>query len=615
MYYVLEKMTRNMKRFGAIFAALCAGLMPVVLGAVSTPIAEATKPKKIELRDFSVNLTPIHDSKSVEIEVVSEVFKPLDDVSISGIRGVADFVAKLYDDKGEEVASSPVERLRLSTQSPITTIRQKFTFDSPTYWSAETPASYVVVAQVDRDIKARSVVFRDDHQRDRAVLRAIRVSSADFEGGVEATKEEIDECLTRLKQANFNAVLDGGDLPTLFVPACDSYGLYIITNNVQGVMSYGELGPLGSASFEEAKFQNRPIKVACKNAASSRALLKNLHTSISASEYVANYSLTKDGVEVASGSFELPPIAAGAHDFFDLPQPEIDAYDSESEYLYNLAFLRRSDAPGLPAGYEVMHCQLPFEAKPTEGESVSESATAENGKRVCIRMKSNDEEKVVEVEAGSTKAVFDSVNKRFSSLSMNGKEILAPGELFGFFVEGMGEVSVRPKDLRINGNAVIVVDEVLSESEAGYGRTTRWQFFEDGKVRVELELEPLAKLPAKPGSLGFKWKADDLAQSKISYYGRGPWANHPWNCSAASVALYSGEGASLSGMRSQVRSFSVVDPEGRGVEVKVHSPFVLVFGEELKMVLSELGTQLKAEKWTIDLKAVEEKKKSSWWFF
>lgn len=75
-----------MKRFGAIFAALCAGLMPVVLGAVSTPITEATKPKKIELRDFSVNLTPIHDSKSVEIEVVSEVFKPLDDVSISGIR-------------------------------------------------------------------------------------------------------------------------------------------------------------------------------------------------------------------------------------------------------------------------------------------------------------------------------------------------------------------------------------------------------------------------------------------------------------------------------------------------------------------------------------------------
>lgn len=578
---------------------------------------------KIELRDFRVTLKESEDSDSAEVEIEADVFKPLDDVSISGIRGVVDSIAKVFNIEGEEIAASPIERLKLSMEEPITTLHQKFTLPSPRLWSAESPASYIVAVQVDHDLRARRVVFKDDSQRDRAILHAIRVSSADFRNGAAASMEEIGEVLSRLKQANFNSVVDGGDLPVRFEAACDYYGLYLVKGEFEGIMSYSELGDKGTASYEEAKFSNSPLKVTCANAAVDRAILKNAHSSLMTSEYYAKWSLTRDGIEITGGTFDPPSTAAGKRVYLTLPLPEADKLDEKGEYLYNLSFLRRNAAPGLPEDCEIMHCQLPYvlplpeiAAEESASPSEAQAETVVNEERVYVRTKDEGDAKSLEVTAGELKAVFDRVDRKLKSLKHKGKEIFVTDLGIDAFIEGLRGTRIRPGDMRVKGNTIIITDEVLSDGEVGFDRTMTWQFSEDGKIRLELELAPFGMKNDIPGSLGLKWRAQKAENLTFGYFGSGPWANRPGASAAAPVALYSGTSAELSGLRSNVRSLTITGKEGVGIEFKAATPFTLEFGEELKLYLLEPGTSLKGGKWAFDLTQVEPKDaKSSWWIF
>ena len=573
---------------------------------------------KIELRDFSVSVKPDADYLSAEVEVVAEVLKREDSVSVGGIRGIADFVAKVFDEKGLEVASTPIEQVRLSTGGALTTVRRKMTVDAPRFWSAERPCFYTVAVQVDHDLRARRTAFRDARQRDRAVLRAIRVSAADFAGGAAASEEELAACLGALKQANFNAVVDGGDLPVRFVELCDRYGFYVIANAVPDLMAYGKLGAAGTSSFEEAKQANSPLGVVCANAATGRAVLKNAHTAIAASEYLARWNLTQDGIEVAGGTFELPPIPAGQRGLLELPLPVQSNSDVtvSGECFYNISFVTRTAAPGVKAGHEAVHFQIPYAI----GSAKADEPVADDGAQVDIRTSADT--KVLEVRAGPTRAEFDCEGRRFRSLTVNGRTFRADGANgCWFFADGLRGLRVRPGDLRVEGNAVVVTDELLSEGPAGYDRTVRWSFAADGKVRVEVKLAPFGQLSGGPGALGFAWSPDDRAGLKFSYLGRGPWANRPDACAAAPVGRYAGAGTELEGMRSDVRRFAVVGKDGAGVEIGAATPFALEFSPVVRMRLSSPGAGLRAENWTLVLTPVggaaggPAEKDSSWWFF
>lgn len=568
---------------------------------------------KVELRDFRVKVVPDADYLSATIEVEAEVFKHVGGISVGGIRGVADCVSKVFDEKGLEVASAPIEQVRLSTERALTTFRQKMTVDAPRFWSAESPSFYTVAVQVDHDLRARRVALRDSRQQDRAVLRAIRVSAADFEGGAAASADEIAACLSRLKRANFNAVAGAGELPVRFAECCDRYGLYVVTNPPAGLMAYCDLGSAGTASYEEAKFANSPLTVVCANAATGRAILKNAYTSLSASEFLGKWSLVRDGTEVAGGTFDLPSIPGGQRGLLELPLPASGLPDQKGECFYNLSFVTRKESPGVDAGLEIAHQQIPYAA----GGAGAEIPVVEGEAQVAIR--TGEGERTVEVVAGPTKAVFDRAARRFRSLAMNGQTVFAQGAGFGLFAEGLKGLRIRSGDLLVEGNTVVVTDEVLTDGEAGYDRAVRWRFSADGKVHVEVSLAPFGSVSGGPGALGFEWRPDGLSNLRFGYLGRGPWANGPEACAAASVGLYAGTAAELDGLRSGVRRFSVVNRGGTGVEIGAATPFVLEFGPTVRMRLEGVDAPFKAEKWSLVLtpvgKAAEKEEKPSGWFF
>lgn len=553
---------------------------------------------KIELRDFTVTLNQGVDARTAEIEVTSEIFKPLGDVSVSGIRGVVDCVAKVFDERGEEIAASSIERVKLSTDSSTTTVKRKIAVSLPRLWTDEVPVIYTVAVQVDHDLRARRVALVDAEKRARSVMRPLSVSATDFRGGAAASKEEIAQCLATLKASNFNAVIGEGELPVNMAQSCDEYGVYVLTNEVEGVRAYRELGNKDSAIFEAEKQGNSPLSLVCTNAASAWAVLENHHTTLETSEYFARWSFTRDGKELKRGTFELPTIAPGQSAWVELPQPDPETTDFSGECLYNLGFVRRD-------GSEVMRAQLPYEVAVEKSEEKRDENDAERS----VSMKTNGKTGNLEVKAGKTSAVFDCRAGKMLSLVMNGREILSADRKLGYCVEGLNAERARVIKVAIGDETITTTDEIIGDGTAGYERKLRWRFFADGKVDLEYEITPFGGAERAAHVLGLTWEAKTHKGLKVRYYGRGPWAHDLKTGKAAPIAIYSASLAELKGMRTDVRRFSVVGADESGIEVSADKPMDVDFGENLKIFAGEKGT--------LKLRPAESenKAKRSRWFF
>ncbi len=323
---------------------------------------------------------------------------------------------------------------------------------------------------------------------------------------------------------------------------------------------------------------------------------------------------------------QLPAVPCGQRGLLELllpPTAPLSSADRPGEFFYNLSFVTRTVTPEIEAGYEVAHQQIPYAAG-----VVAEQKPAVGGPAAgSVDSRISGDTRSIEVTAGPTKAVFDRAERRFRSLSMNGRCVLGAEAAVRFFADGLRGLRVRAGDMQVAGNAVIVTDELLTDGAAGYDRTVRWQFSPDGKVRVEMSLAPFGALAGGPGAIGFEWRPSDLASQKVSYLGRGPWANRPETCAAASVGLYSGTGAGLAGMRTGFRRIAVADKDGLGVEIGAGTPACVEFGPAIRIFLRESNSDFRAEKWTVELTPVgsfvgkqpgnvgEKKEESSGWFF
>ena len=284
----------------------------------------------------------------------------------------------------------------------------------------------------------------------------------------------------------------------------------------------------------------------------------------------------------------------------DLPQAKGGA-----EHFLNVEFALKEDLPWAKAGHVVARDQLPLrvdappQAEGMECEGKVSVLEAEGG---------------IEISAGATKAVVSRTSGTLSSLSMNGKTVLAdgPGGIvhgprltcmraftdndiwlrkarkageFGFYESGLAQLRYHVRELKVlsssEGAAVVrSVVEVNGAKSAGFMHVADYSFDRAGRVVVGNDVRPFGKMPPALPRLGLSMVLDSRLEG-MRWYGRGPMENYIDRCSGSFLGQWTSTVTGQyvpyarvqdNGYKSDVRWAAFTDSSGDGVVARGSLP-------------------------------------------
>ena len=351
-----------------------------------------------------------------------------------------------------------------------------------------------------------------------------------------------------------------------------------------------------------------------RKSANGKLELENRFGFTSADEFDGKWVLRTNGVESASGSFEVPAVAPLARAEFSIAGVDktlaAHAEDQKSpETILEVSFTSRNAALWADKGWTVARNEINL-----SGEYAFLGKEEESGSKT--KLSYIEEGDTLEVERGRTTAIFNKKTGSLDHLILKGGAILlsdpVPGVMvgphltcaraftdndrwiargratktsyeYGFFDSGLSQLAYHPEPLVIDGNRVKSVVDVTGAKGAGFRHECDYVFNEDGSITLENIVTPYGAMPAILPRLGLSMKLSPFF-SNIRWYGRGPHENYIDRAASSFLGVYDSTVAKQfvdyvrpqdNGYKTDVRWVTFTDRHGRGARFTASEPMFM----------------------------------------
>ena len=345
-----------------------------------------------------------------------------------------------------------------------------------------------------------------------------------------------------------------------------------------------------------------------------------------ADEFAGSWRVIADGVEVAKGVFDVPPVeplARGEFKIAELARLPKDL-DGRKEHFVEFAFATKAATRWADAGWVVARDQLPFRVDPFDPEAAAEEDEPDVSRPIFVEERGG----FVTVEIARTTAVFSRETGTLSSLIMRGVPVMldpargiaggpqltcvraftdndiwmrqgAPWTIDrakGVEYSGLTQLSYHPEPLVIGtNNTVTSVIDVAGAHGCGFRHVTVWTFASDGSIVLENEVEPYGTFPRAIPRLGLSMRLPQRLEF-MRWYGRGPGENYVDRCTASFFGVWNSTVTDQyvdyvrpqdCGSKCDVRWIEFTNRLGQGVRFSSREPF---FAQALHYTWNDLDS-------------------------
>ena len=350
-------------------------------------------------------------------------------------------------------------------------------------------------------------------------------------------------------------------------------------------------------SLFEVKKVYQFVKFLPADLAAGKIEIRNRYDFIGLDRFDLVWELSADGMAVASGTIEKPPVASHAATVFRIPFPRLGS-EPGREYFLDLSLRARETSPGIPKGHIVATEQflLPIggQGGPGRSEPPLPSLTTDRGPLPPLAIEDNPRD--IRVVGRGFSLRFDKLTGQMDSFLYAGRELIASGPEPNFWRAptdddfgnqmpqrlGVWRQASLFRELKSlaarqsepgSGHVAVTVEYILADGSAA--QTIEYAVNGDGRIALtgNLVLRAAAKLPELP-RVGLKMALPE-GFDRVQWYGRGPWENYRDRKTAAFVGLYettAGEpipyvSPQEYGNRTDTRWVAVRDSKGYGLLV------------------------------------------------
>jgi beta-galactosidase len=278
--------------------------------------------------------------------------------------------------------------------------------------------------------------------------------------------------------------------------------------------------------------------------------IKNKYQFIDLDGFRATWSVSEDGVEIASGPLAFAPhdLVPGSEATVAVPLPPLKPKPG-AEYFLRVAFSLAKDQLWAKEGYEVAAGQFPLPVS-------APSAVAAADKPVRLAQ----DDAAITVSGDGFTVVFDRATGTISALERDGVNVLAAGggprlhlwraphrnddmwahkEWLKYGIDNLKFNVVNVAATQAGPNAVRVAAEIKAEGKNGFiaTHTATYTIAGDGAIAVDNDVKfdgprvPLARLGVR--------MLLDKRLDRLDFLGRGPMENYPDRKRGFDVGLYS----------------------------------------------------------------------------
>ena len=303
--------------------------------------------------------------------------------------------------------------------------------------------------------------------------------------------------------------------------------------------------------------------------------LKNTYDFISLDDFYLRWQLLKDGYPLSADSLMLDAVqpddstlvALALHDI-DLAQAEMEG----TEILLNLEVRRKEATRWASAGHEVALQQYELVAR-----GPLPVLTAKRKPKLNVA----ETESQLIVRNENIEVIFDRKTGQITSLTMNGRTIIVPGQ--GFIYDNHRYIENDKFEKVANGLEDEGTCQVEKDGNKVIVNTTRkgslcgthiiYILYPDGTMDVQATFSPQTPDLRRAGLVC----GIDSTLSHVAYYAHGPWENLADRLDGCPVGRYTTTVDDMlwpyvkpqsTGSREGLRELTLTDDQGRGVRIE-----------------------------------------------
>ena len=345
--------------------------------------------------------------------------------------------------------------------------------------------------------------------------------------------------------------------------------------------------------------------------ANGKLELENRFGFTSADEFDGKWVLRTNGVESASGSFEVPAVAPLTRgnlviEGLDKALAALPEDQKTIETILEVSFTSKEAFPWANKGWTVARNEVKL-----SGEYAFLSDTEEPISK--SKLSFIEEGDTLEVERGRTTAIFNKKTGAIDHLILKGGVILlsdpVPGVMvgprltcaraftdndrwiargrstknsyeYGFFDAGLSQLSYHPEPFVVDGNRVKSVVDVTGSKGAGFRHECDYIFHDDGSITLENKVTAYGTMPNILPRIGLSMKLSPFF-SNIRHYGRGPHENYIDRATSSFLGIHDSTVTEQfvdyvrpqdNGYKTDVRWVAFTDRYGRGARFTASEP-------------------------------------------
>lgn len=310
--------------------------------------------------------------------------------------------------------------------------------------------------------------------------------------------------------------------------------------------------------------------------------IHNRYSFLNLNNFTLQYSVLKDGTEIAQGELPLPDVKPGSHCIVELPN--IPAQQTDGEYFLNVEIRLKQPTVWADAGHVIATEQLLLN-QPTAKEN-RQPAGKESFRTV------EEREGLIYFRSPGVEFAFDSKQGKLVSIRYQNQAIFHQREGWGFnWYRSINNDSrswqptqIELKDFKWELVADKHLVSISARHEATVGNnkvpyTVTYQLHTDGTIDVNasFKTDEHFNLPRLALQAFF-----NPALENLEWYGRGPIENYQDRKNAAYIGRYQSKvedmkeyyvRAQSMGERCDTRWFTLCDEQGNGVKISANNPF------------------------------------------
>ncbi len=310
--------------------------------------------------------------------------------------------------------------------------------------------------------------------------------------------------------------------------------------------------------YTEVKHGYQWIKTTARDLAKGGLIVQNKYAFLPLSEFLAAWSITRDGDEVAHGDLPLPEVAPGASAALDVPLPP-GLLAAPGEYFLHVGyrFKQRPTWAGPDTEAEIATEQFPLPAVAVAAVGAAPAGGAP------LQVASDAARITISGGAGATRfrAVFDRAGGVLSELAYGDTPMFVPGTgglaLYAYRAPhykddfwtdsawrsaGLDHLTMRPTSVealapQADGSVQVQISG-MAEGSAGFGlgQVVNYTVNHDGSIDVRVSVLPKGRRIVLP-RLGMRAQLNP-ALDQLTYVARGPQENYPDRQLGSEIARY-----------------------------------------------------------------------------